>query len=147
MRRFRFGLERVRKLRKHRERAARLELGRELFQLAAATEHRKRVEENIAVCLEQTAGGHLDPFAAALEVGLTAILGRVEQKIELAETNVAQAREFYQERRQDLLATIRKGSVVAWQHINLHGEYDFAAEKLQDSVGLEVPKIRHLELG
>ena len=51
------------------------------------------------------------------------------------------------ERRQALVAAIRAGSVVAWQHINLHGEYDFAAEKLQDSVGLEVPKIRQLEVG
>ena len=104
MRRFRFGLEKVRKLRRHRERAARLGLAQELSQLAAATEHRKRVEENLAVCREQSAGGHLDPFAAALEIGLTAVLGRVEQAIELAETNVGQAREFYQERRCDLLA-------------------------------------------
>ena len=50
-------------------------------------------------------------------------------------------------RRQDVIAAIRGGSVVAWQHINLHGEYDFAAEKLQDSVGLEVPKIRKLVVG
>ena len=42
---------------------------------------------------------------------------------------------------------VASGSVVAWQHINLHGEYDFAPEKLQDSVGLEVPKIRQLEVG
>ena len=34
-----------------------------------------------------------------------------------------------------------------WQHINLHGEYDFAAEKLEDSVGLEVPKIRQQDVG
>ncbi len=51
-----------------------------------------------------------------------------------------------EERRQDLVAAIRGGSVVAWQHINLHGEYDFAAVKLQDSVGLEVPKIRQLSV-
>ena len=51
------------------------------------------------------------------------------------------------ERQQSLVAAIRSGSVVAWQHINLHGEYDFSAEKLQDSVGLEVPKIRQLEVG
>jgi TnpA family transposase len=49
-----------------------------------------------------------------------------------------------EERRQDLITTIRRGSVVAWQHINLLGEYDFSDEKLQDSVGLEVPKIREL---
>ena len=40
------------------------------------------------------------------------------------------------ERRQALLAAVRNGSVVTWQHINLHGEYDFSDEKLQDSVGL-----------
>ena len=45
------------------------------------------------------------------------------------------------------MAAIRAGSVVAWQHINLHGEYDFADEKLQDSVGLQVPKIRQLQVG
>jgi len=32
----------------------------------------------------------------------------------------------------------------ATHHMNLHGEYDFAGEKLQDSVRLEVPKIRAL---
>ena len=51
-----------------------------------------------------------------------------------------------EERRQDLVATIRRGSVVAWQHINLLGEYDFSDEKLEDSVGLEVPKIRALTI-
>ena len=38
------------------------------------------------------------------------------------------------ERRHALVAAIRAGSVVAWQHINLPGEYDFVAEKLKDSV-------------
>ncbi len=41
-----------------------------------------------------------------------------------------------EEHRQELLAAVRTGSVVAWQHINLHGEYDFSEERLQDSVGL-----------
>ena len=40
-----------------------------------------------------------------------------------------------------LLEAVKNGSVVSWQRINLHGEYDFSDEKLQDSVGLEVPKI------
>jgi hypothetical protein len=30
---------------------------------------------------------------------------------------------------------VRAGSVVTWHRINLHGEYDFSGEKLQDSVG------------
>jgi hypothetical protein len=36
--------------------------------------------------------------------------------------------------------------VVSWRHINLHGEYDFSDEKLQDSVGLDLTKIINLKL-
>ena len=43
-------------------------------------------------------------------------------------------------RRQDLLTAVQNGSVVSWRHINLHGEYDFSEEKLQDSVGLQTPR-------
>ncbi len=46
-----------------------------------------------------------------------------------------------EERRAELLESIKNGSVVSWQHINLHGEYDFSDDKLQDSVGLDLPKI------
>ena len=42
-------------------------------------------------------------------------------------------------RRQALLAAVQHGSVVSWRHINLHGEYDFSDERLQDSVGLRWP--------
>jgi TnpA family transposase len=34
---------------------------------------------------------------------------------------------------------VAHGSAVAWQHINLLGEYDFSEEKLQDSVGIRPP--------
>jgi hypothetical protein len=46
-----------------------------------------------------------------------------------------------EERRQELLMAVRNGSVVTWQHINLHGEYDFSDEKLRDSIGLQAPKL------
>ena len=46
-----------------------------------------------------------------------------------------------EERRNDLVESIKHGSVVSWQHINLHGEYDFSDDKLQDSIGLDLPKI------
>jgi hypothetical protein len=39
--------------------------------------------------------------------------------------------------------------VVAWQHINMHGEYDFSNEKLADSLGLADPKLidlQHLDI-
>lgn len=51
------------------------------------------------------------------------------------------AQEAEEERRQALLAALKEGSIVIWHHLNLHGEYDFSEEKLQDSVGFELPKI------
>ncbi|MGE3818034.1 MAG: Tn3 family transposase [Isosphaeraceae bacterium] len=39
-----------------------------------------------------------------------------------------------------LLESVAAGSAVAWNHINLLGEYDFSDEKLQDSVGIQPPK-------
>ncbi len=50
-------------------------------------------------------------------------------------------------RKAELITAIKNGSVVSWQHINLHGEYDFSDEKLQDSVGLDLTKIMGLKLG
>jgi TnpA family transposase len=46
-----------------------------------------------------------------------------------------------EELKKELLTSIRNGSMVTWQHINLHGEYDFSDSKLQDSVGLNAPEI------
>lgn len=43
------------------------------------------------------------------------------------------------ERRQELLTAVRNGSVASWRHVNLHGEYDFSEEKMQDSIGLHLP--------
>jgi TnpA family transposase len=44
-------------------------------------------------------------------------------------------------RKAELMESIQKGSVATWRHINLHGEYDFSEEKMQDTVGLKAPKI------
>ena len=46
-----------------------------------------------------------------------------------------------QESREAFVKAIVAGSVVSWQHINFLGEYDFAEEKLQDSVGIKPPQI------
>lgn len=45
------------------------------------------------------------------------------------------------EHQQILLQAIARGSIVAWQHINLLGEYDFSEERLRDTVGIKPPKI------
>lgn len=43
--------------------------------------------------------------------------------------------------KQQLLTTFKKSSIITWQHINFHGEYDFSEEKTKDSIGFNLPKI------
>ena len=43
--------------------------------------------------------------------------------------------------REAFLDAVAHGSAVAWQHLNLLGEYDFSDEKLRDSIGIRSPKI------
>ena len=50
------------------------------------------------------------------------------------------AAEKNDERKAKLLEAIENGSVMTWAHFNLHGEFDFSDEKMQDSVGLLSPK-------
>ena len=45
-------------------------------------------------------------------------------------------------RREALLDGVAHGSAVAWRHLNLLGEYDFSEEKLRDSVGIRLPKLK-----
>ena len=49
------------------------------------------------------------------------------------------AQEGDSERRQELLTAVKNGSVESWRHVNLHGEYAFSDEKMQDSIGLQMP--------
>jgi hypothetical protein len=44
-------------------------------------------------------------------------------------------------RREAILNALTHGSAVAWQHVNLLGEYDFSEERLQDTVGIKPPKL------
>ena len=44
------------------------------------------------------------------------------------------------DRKAKLLEAVENGSVVTWAHFNLHGEFDFSDEKMQDSVGVLLPK-------
>ena len=50
------------------------------------------------------------------------------------------AAEKNDERKEKLLEAIENGSVMTWAHFNLHGEFDFSDEKMQDSIGLLSPK-------
>lgn len=49
-------------------------------------------------------------------------------------------------RRAQLVESVRNGSVVCWQHVNMLGEYDFSDDKLRDSVGFQLPKILSLKV-
>jgi hypothetical protein len=42
---------------------------------------------------------------------------------------------------EELLQAMAHGSAAAWGHMNLLGDYDFSEKKLQDSVGINAPKL------
>jgi len=44
------------------------------------------------------------------------------------------------ESREAFLKAVTHGSVVSWQHLNLLGEYDFSEDRMQDTVGIKLPK-------
>ncbi len=44
------------------------------------------------------------------------------------------------------LNIIKTGSVVAWQHINLQGEYDFSEEVLRNSIEFKLPELLDLQV-
>ena len=44
-----------------------------------------------------------------------------------------------------IIESIRNGSIATWQHLNLHGEYDFSEENLLDSIGFLTPRILTLD--
>ena len=47
------------------------------------------------------------------------------------------AREPSPEGRNELIEQVKHTSMETWKHINLHGEYDFSDDKMEDSVGLD----------
>lgn len=48
--------------------------------------------------------------------------------------------------KKSIIKTIKNGSVVVWQHINLYGEYNFSEENLKDSVGFNIDEILELNI-
>ena len=45
-----------------------------------------------------------------------------------------------EERKQELINGVQKGSIMWWGHFNFNGEFDFSDEKMVDSIGLKLPK-------
>ena len=50
------------------------------------------------------------------------------------------------EKKQRLIHAIKRGSVIAWQHINLHGEYDFSPDNLSTTWDFQLPEILELNV-
>ena len=48
--------------------------------------------------------------------------------------------------RQRIIKIVKGGSVVAWQHINLQGEYDFSDEVLKNSMNFSLLKLMELQV-
>ena len=48
--------------------------------------------------------------------------------------------------KQELIEAFKNSSIITWQHINFHGEYDFSEEKTRDSIGFNLPKILNWKL-
>ena len=46
------------------------------------------------------------------------------------------------EQKERMLTAISAHSPMSWAHTNLLGEYDFSDEKLKDTAGIKLPKIR-----
>ncbi len=50
------------------------------------------------------------------------------------------------EEQKKLIARIKQGSIITWQHINLHGEFDFSEENMSNITQFHLPKILELKL-
>jgi TnpA family transposase len=50
------------------------------------------------------------------------------------------------ERGKDMINTIKNGSIVTWQHINLQGEYDFSDRTLNDSFDFKLHELLDMEI-
>jgi TnpA family transposase len=52
-----------------------------------------------------------------------------------------------EEEREILISRIKQSSIITWQHINLHGEFDFSDENIRNSFPFSLPKILDLQVG
>ena len=41
----------------------------------------------------------------------------------------------------ELLKAVKEDSIITWRHVNFYVEYDFSEEKLEDSIGFNLPEI------
>ena len=115
MKRFRFRLEKLERLRHHREKIARRELASRVAALSAVDEELATVAQNLVVCRDDDR--HANSLGEAMARGLLARQSRLFAKREELEQDVETARQAYAERRRDYktLQNLRERAVEAWQ--------------------------------
>jgi flagellar export protein FliJ len=107
MKRFRFDLARVLRLRQQQERAARLAMARDLSALHSLEEAQRQIDASLSTCTESGLGRHMVQLTRALETGLLAVRRRLGRDISGAEVRLERTRADYQNRRRDLMALDR----------------------------------------
>ena len=105
MRRFRFPLARLERVREHREKIARRYLAEQVAVVAALDERLATVESNLEVCQSEDRRAH--SLGEAVQTGLRSVRRRLTIQRSAANGLAEQAREVYTERRRDLKALQR----------------------------------------
>lgn len=115
MKRFRFRLEKLERLRHHREKLARRELATRVAALNAVDDELSVIAQNLVVCRDDDR--HANSLGEAVARGLLARQHRLSEHREQLEQAVESAREAYAERRRDFrtLQNLRERAVGAWQ--------------------------------
>ncbi len=52
-----------------------------------------------------------------------------------------------EEQKRVILNAAKYGSMVAWQHVNFHGEYDFSLARLKNRIDFDLDEIRKSNIG
>lgn len=131
MRRFRFPLAKIERLRSHRERMARRDLAERLAVLTAVDEEISIVDANLAVCLRD--GG---PLGEAMADGLSRRRRELEEARKRAAEEVDRTRANWLARRRErmALARLRERRFAEWR-----AEADRRERAIMD----EVAGVRH----
>ncbi len=129
MRRFRFRLTKVLRVRAHRERAARRALAEELSALGALEDALVHVDNNLLVCQDDDSASQAAELARALEAGLMTRRQGLERDIRTTETRVESARSIYRDTRVDhrAMQNLRERQLETWQReveAEIQGEFE-----------------------
>ena len=136
MRRFRFPLDKLLRLRGQQQRQARRELAAALTELHAAQARIAGVAESIAACeADRIAPGPLSGLASALCNGLSASLARLERERLGAQELVEQRLSAYEVRR-------REHEALAKLYARQRGEWEVRAAREMQAEMDEVARLR-----